>query len=69
MTWAIARKRGQIRRLDGGTGATRSPAWGEHGEDPQFDAAEHGARLSAKEGRRMTLHRRINQPSQVKRSA
>ena len=32
----------------GGTGATRSPPFGgEHGEDPQFDRAEHDAKLKA----------------------
>ena len=34
----------------GGTGATRSPAWGEHGEDPQFDRAEHDGHAPAYEG-------------------
>jgi hypothetical protein len=38
----------------GGTGATRSPRFGgEHGEDPQFDRAEHDATLAARQ--RLTL--------------
>jgi hypothetical protein len=47
---ADARRRGQIRRLGGGTTATRNPLAGEHGEDPQFDAAEHAARLRQRRG-------------------
>jgi hypothetical protein len=49
---AGARKRCQIRRFfSGGTGATRSPFFtGEHGEDPQFDRAEHDATLAARQG-------------------
>jgi len=47
---AVARKHCQIRRFfSGGTGATRSrplsSLGGEHGEDPQFDRAEHDAIL------------------------
>jgi hypothetical protein len=35
----------------GGTGATRSPPLGgEHGEDPQFDRAEHDVTLAASQG-------------------
>jgi hypothetical protein len=46
-------------------------SWGPstHGEDPQFDAAEHGARLAAKQGLADDIARRINQTSRVKRSA
>jgi hypothetical protein len=55
----IARKFGQIRRLrrdrsraqpplGAGPEPRAAPAWGEHGEDPQFDRAKHEAMLVAK---------------------
>ena len=74
ITWAVARKSGQIRRACGGTGATRSPFFtGEHGEDPQFDRAEHDATLWQRRGTqkvpRCWLRAGAVQASRVKRSA
>ena len=51
---AAARRRGQIRRAFAAGPEPRAAALlqgGEHGEDPQFGAAEHGAMLGASEAR------------------
>ena len=52
----------------GGTGATRSPAWGEHGEDPQFDRVEHAATLAARQGLTLRGREQCRQASRVNRS-
>jgi tRNA synthetases class I (W and Y) len=39
-------------RARSGTGATRSPFWGEHGEDPPLDATEHGGIYRRADGAR-----------------
>ena len=52
----------------GGTGATRSPAWGEHGEDPQFDRVEHDATLAARQGLTLPGREQCRQASRVNRS-
>ena len=72
-TWhsvGIARRPGQIRRLRRDRSHAQPPLGGEHGEDPQFDRAEHDAMLRPRRGaillaRRETSH----QASRVKRSA
>jgi hypothetical protein len=48
--WAVARKSGQIRRIAAGPEARAAPLGGEHGEDPQFDRAEHDAMLRQSRG-------------------
>ena len=45
----IARRRGQIRRLRRDRSHAQPPLGGEHGEDPQFDRAEHDAMLRPRE--------------------
>src|ERR1700683_4329901 len=47
---AGARRPCQIRRIAAGPGPRGAPSWGDDGEDPQFDRAEHDAMLAAKEG-------------------
>ena len=43
--------------LRGGAGAKRSPSFrGEHGEDPQYDRAEHGATLTQKGAHKPPAH-------------
>jgi hypothetical protein len=47
-TWHASGSRAQARSnspLAAGPEPRAAPAWGEHGEDPQFDRAEHDARL------------------------
>ena len=51
-TWhsvGIARRRGHIRRLRRDRSHAQPPPGGEHGEDPQFDRAEHDAMLRPRE--------------------
>jgi hypothetical protein len=51
-TWhsvGIAHRRGQIRRLRRDRSHAQPPLGGEHGEDPQFDRAEHDAMLRPRE--------------------
>ena len=60
--WATARKRCQMRRAAAGPEPRAAPAWGEHGEDPPFDAAEHGARLRPREGLQSEPLRRALRP-------
>src|SRR6201995_2226564 len=45
----IARRPGQIRRLRRDRSHAQPRLWGEHGEDPQFDGAEHDAMLRPRE--------------------
>jgi hypothetical protein len=66
----IARKPGQIRRPRRDRSHAQPPLGGEHGEDPQFDRAEHNAKLRhRREAQLVGQISRQRQASRVKRSA